>query len=132
MLNKHQTYGLRPSEFRVRVGAHKDDLLFYINNVNAREFGSQGQIKSISLILKLAEAEIIRAHNRETPVILLDEVLGELDAKRRDYVINRLHRSQVFITSCDHGDYDSTGDLRAWLVKKGEFHSSGGGRFNLL
>ncbi|MCL2638820.1 MAG: DNA replication and repair protein RecF [Oscillospiraceae bacterium] len=132
MLNKHQTYGLRPSEFRVRVGAHKDDLMFSINDINAREFGSQGQIKSISLILKLAEAEIIRAHNRETPVILLDEVLGELDAKRRDYVVNRLNRSQVFITSCDHGEFDGSGDLRAWLVKKGTFHTSGGGRFHLL
>jgi DNA replication and repair protein RecF len=132
MLNKHQTYGLRPSEFRVRVGAHKDDLLFFINDVNAREFGSQGQIKSISLILKLAEAEIIRAHNNETPVILLDEVLGELDAKRRDYVVNKLGRSQVFLTTCDYGEFDGSGDLRAWLVKKGSFHSSGGGRFSLL
>jgi DNA replication and repair protein RecF len=132
MLNKHQTYGLRPSEFRVRVGAHKDDLLFFINDYNAREFGSQGQIKSISLILKLAEAEIIRIHNNETPVILLDEVLGELDARRRNYVVNKLGKSQVFLTTCDQGEYESTGDLRAWQVKRGEFHSSGGGRFSLL
>ncbi|MCL2696642.1 MAG: DNA replication and repair protein RecF [Oscillospiraceae bacterium] len=132
MLNKYQTYGVRPSEFRVRVGAHKDDLLFFINDINAREFGSQGQIKSVSLILKLAEAEIIRMHNKETPVILLDEVLGELDAKRRHYVVNKLGRSQVFLTSCDYGEFDSTGDLRAWLVKRGKFHTSGGGRFSLL
>jgi len=132
MLNKHQVYGLRASEFRVRVGAHKDDIAFSINGINSREFGSQGQIKSISLILKLAEAEIIRMHNREMPVILLDEVLGELDTKRRDYVINRLNRSQVFLTSCDFGDFDSSEVLRAWLVKGGKFHTSGGGRFSLL
>jgi DNA replication and repair protein RecF len=133
MLNKHQVYGQRPSEFRVRVGAHRDDLVFFINGINAKTFGSQGQIKSVSLILKLAEAEIIRNHNRETPVILLDEVLGELDAKRRDYVINRLNRSQVFITSCDYNDFDSSEDLRAWVVKRGAFHyTSGGGRFSLL
>lgn len=132
MLNKHQAYGIRPSEFRVRVGAHKDDINFFINGINAREFGSQGQIKSISLILKLAEAEIIRSHNKETPVILLDEVLGELDAKRRDYIINRLGRSQVFITSCEFGEFVNSEDLRAWMVKKGTFHLSGGGHFGLL
>ncbi|MDR2531487.1 MAG: DNA replication and repair protein RecF [Oscillospiraceae bacterium] len=130
MLNKYQIYGQR--DFRVRVGAHRDDLAFFINGVNAREFGSQGQIKSISLILKLAEAEIIRNHNRETPVILLDEVLGELDGKRRDYVINKLNRSQVFITSCDYQDYENSEDLRAIHVKRGSFSASGGGRFNLL
>ncbi|MCL2019347.1 MAG: DNA replication and repair protein RecF [Oscillospiraceae bacterium] len=132
MLNKYQVYGQRAAEFRVRVGAHKDDIAFFINGANAKEFGSQGQIKSISLILKLAEAEIIRTHNRETPVILLDEVLGELDAKRRDYVINRLNRSQVFLTACDFGEFDSSEATRAWLVKNGKFHPSGGGRFSLL
>jgi DNA replication and repair protein RecF len=130
-LNKYQVYGQR-SEFRVRVGAHRDDLMFAINGINAREYGSQGQVKSISLILKLAEAEIIRNHNMETPVVLLDEVLGELDGARRDYVINRLNNSQVFITSCDYRDFEDSEDLRVWLVKDGEFYSPGGGRISLL
>ncbi|MCL2108075.1 MAG: DNA replication and repair protein RecF [Oscillospiraceae bacterium] len=133
MLNKYQIYGKR-HDFRVNVGAHRDDLAFTINGINARDFGSQGQVKSISLILKLAEAEIIRTRNRETPVILLDEVLGELDALRRDYVINRLGMAQVFITSCDYRDFvtDNTENLCVYNVKQGKFHSSGGGRFNLL
>ncbi|MCL1823423.1 MAG: DNA replication and repair protein RecF [Oscillospiraceae bacterium] len=131
-LNKFQFYGQR-SDFRIRVGAHKDDILFSINGINGREFGSQGQVKSIALIMKLAEAEIIRSHNRETPVILLDEVLGELDAMRRDYIVNRLGHSQVFITACDHRDFlGSSVDMRVWEVKDGEFYTSGRERFGIL
>ena len=120
MLNKYQVYGKR-TDFRVAVGAHRDDLAFTINGINAKDFGSQGQVKSISLILKLAEAEIIRKHNRENPVILLDEVLGELDAMRRDYVINRLGNAQVFITSCDYRDFEAAEKLRVYNVKDGLF-----------
>ncbi|MCL2077079.1 MAG: DNA replication and repair protein RecF [Oscillospiraceae bacterium] len=118
--------GLRTPDSRIRAGAHRDDIIFTINNINAREFGSQGQVKSIALIMKLAEAEIIRNHNNETPVILLDEVLGELDGNRRDFIINRLENSQVFITSCDYKDFEDREDLRVWFVKDGEFHTSGG------
>ena len=131
MLNKYQVYGKR-TDFRVAVGAHRDDVAFTINGINAKDFGSQGQVKSISLILKLAEADIIRRHNRETPVMLLDEVLGELDAMRRDYVINRLGRAQVFITSCDYRDFETAEDLSVYHVKNGKFHSPGRGRIGLL
>ena len=109
-------------DFRIKAGAHRDDIIFTINGVNAREFGSQGQVKSLSLILKLAEAEIIRSYNNENPVILLDEVLGELDGTRRDFITNRLGKAQVFITSCDYRDFENTGDLRVWSVKDGGFY----------
>ena len=119
-------------DHRIKVGVHKDDIVFNINGVNAREFGSQGQIKSLSLIMKLSEAEIIRSYNHEVPVMLLDEVLGELDMGRRDFIINRLGGAQVFITSCDYHDFENARDLRVWEVKNGEFHSPGGERFGLL
>lgn len=83
------------------TGPHKDDLSFFINNRNARIYGSQGQQRSCALSLKLAEADILEKITDESPIILLDDVMSELDDGRQELLLERLGKRQVFITCCD-------------------------------
>ena len=101
-------------------GVHRDDMNFYINGFDAREFGSQGQQRSIALVLKLAEAEIIRQRD-ETPIMILDDVLSELDSTRQQFVLNNIVNSQVFITCCNIDDVKNMENGSIWRVEKGNF-----------
>ena len=83
------------------VGVHRDDLFVKINGREARSFGSQGQQRSAVLSMKLAEAAVLGKEKGETPVILLDDVLSELDASRQNYLLRKLSGMQVFITCCE-------------------------------
>lgn len=104
----------------ITAGAGRDDLYFAIDGKNAREFASQGQLRSIAVALKLAEAAVIREYSNEIPVVLLDEVLGELDAQRRHFILSRFsERAQVFITSCNAGDFQETAEYKLFHVKDG-------------
>lgn len=86
-------------------GTHKDDLEIKLNGNSARIFCSQGQQRSLSLALKLSEGEIIRKNcGGEYPVFLLDDVLSELDASRRKYLISSLTDKQVIMTCCENSD----------------------------
>lgn len=84
-------------------GPHKDDLLLTINERPAAAFGSQGQVRTCALALKLAERELFFDDTGEYPLLLLDDVLSELDAGRQDFVLNRISGGQVLITCCDDG-----------------------------
>lgn len=101
-------------------GVHRDDMNFFINSFDAKEFGSQGQQRSIALVLKLAEAEIIRQRD-ETPIMILDDVLSELDSKRQQFVLNNIVNSQVFITCCNIDDVKNMEQGKIWRVEKGNF-----------
>lgn len=81
-------------------GPHRDDLEIRLNGLSARAYGSQGQQRSAVLALKLAEAETLAGVSGETPVVLLDDVMSELDQNRQDYLLNHLQGRQVFITCC--------------------------------
>ena len=83
------------------TGAHKDDLEISINGQSARAFASQGQTRTAALSLKLAEREIFLAETGEYPILLLDDVLSELDAKRQEFVLNRIGGGQTLITCCE-------------------------------
>ena len=83
------------------TGAHKDDLEITVNGRSARSFASQGQTRTAALSLKLAEREIFLAETGEYPVLLLDDVLSELDARRQDFVLNRIGGGQTLITCCE-------------------------------
>ena len=83
------------------AGPHRDDLDVFINDVSAREFGSQGQQRSCALALKLGESSVIRSLTGEEPVTLLDDVMSELDTGRQDYILNHIKGRQVFITCCE-------------------------------
>ena len=95
-------------------GPHRDDLLAEIAGRPARQFASQGQTRTAALSLKLAEREIFREDTDQWPVLLLDDVLSELDAGRRDFVLRRITGGQVFITGCEapEGDFPEGKVLR--------------------
>ena len=80
------------------VGPHRDDLLFSSDGVDIRKFGSQGQQRTAALSLKLSEIELVKQVIRDTPVLLLDDVLSELDQNRQNYLLNSIHDIQTLIT----------------------------------
>ncbi len=102
-------------------GVHRDDVEFFINNLPAKDFASQGQLRSAALALKLSEGEIIRQKNKTSPVVILDDILSELDATRRNFVLQHIDNSQVFITCCNMDDLQSLKKGKAWRTEKGEF-----------
>lgn len=80
------------------VGPHRDDIKFQINGVDIRKFGSQGQQRTAALSLKLAEIELIRQTVHDTPILLLDDVLSELDSNRQNDLLRSIHDVQTVIT----------------------------------
>ena len=82
-------------------GPHKDDLAIFIDDQAARQFASQGQTRTAALSLKLACRELFREDTGEWPVLLLDDVLSELDARRQSFVLERIDGGQVLITCCE-------------------------------
>jgi len=80
------------------VGPHRDDLLFSIGDVDIRKYGSQGQQRTSALSLKLSEIELVRKSIYDTPVLLLDDVLSELDSSRQNYLLNNISDTQTIIT----------------------------------
>ena len=89
-----------------------------VNGRSARQFGSQGQVRTAALSLKLAEREIHRSAMGEYPVMLLDDVLSELDDGRKQYLLTRMREKQTFVTSCDD---------TAFLKTDGEVYRMNGG-----
>ena len=101
-------------------GAHKDDIEVLVNGRSARQFCSQGQVRTAALSLKLAEREIHKNAMGEYPVMLLDDVLSELDPRRQEYVLNRISGGQVFITCCENDRLDALLQGRVFHVRGGE------------
>ena len=79
-------------------GPHRDDISFLINETDIRKYGSQGQQRTSALSLKLAEIELVKQLIHDTPVLLLDDVLSELDSNRQNYLLNSIHDIQTIIT----------------------------------
>ncbi|MGN0959402.1 MAG: DNA replication and repair protein RecF, partial [Coriobacteriales bacterium] len=90
------------------VGPHKDELAFFINGRNARLFASQGQQRTVVLAWKLAEVELVREFAGTDPVLLLDDVMSELDAARRDALTSFIEGiTQAFITTTNLGYFSA-------------------------
>lgn len=94
------------SEYDIRTGCthagvNRDEISIKINGVSAREYGSQGQIKSSALVMKLAQAEIFMKKCKDAPVVFLDDVMGELDESRQRFVFDIVRDMQVFLTTCN-------------------------------
>ena len=84
------------------VGPHRDEFVFKINKLDARNFASQGQHKTFLVALKLAEFFYIKERCNETPILLLDDVLSEMDGRRSQRLLEATAElGQVFITSTD-------------------------------
>ena len=82
------------------TGAQRDDFDIKINSLSLRQYGSQGQQRSVVIALKLAEGEIANQIKGSSPIYLFDDILSELDIKRREYILEKLTDKQVIITSC--------------------------------
>lgn len=81
-------------------GPHRDDFDVFINGVNARDYGSQGQVRTAAVSLKLSERQLFLKDTGEYPVLLLDDVLSELDRPRQNFILNSIADGQVFVTCC--------------------------------
>ena len=104
-------------------GPHHDDIGISIGGHPAREFASQGQIRSVTLAMKLAEGEVARKMTGEYPLFLFDDVMSELDGGRRRFLLSSLGDRQIIVTACDERDFAGE-DVR--LIK------TSGGRYEAL
>ena len=112
----------REAEIAARTclsGPHKDELAVEIDGACAKTYASQGQTRTAALALKLAARDIFRLETEEWPVLLLDDVLSELDARRQEFVLNRITSGQVFITCCEEEKLARLKDGKAFRVKDG-------------
>ena len=80
------------------TGPHRDDINFLVEGVDIRKFGSQGQQRTAALSVKLAEIELVKQMIHDTPVLLLDDVLSELDSNRQTYLLQEIHDIQTLIS----------------------------------
>ena len=91
----------RERDMRIKstsVGPHRDDICFMVGDLDIRRFGSQGQQRTAALSLKLSEIELVKQSIHDTPVLLLDDVLSELDKHRQNYLLDSIHDIQTLIT----------------------------------
>ena len=87
------------------VGPHRDDICFMTNDLDIRKFGSQGQQRTAALSLKLSEIELVKEIIKDTPILLLDDVLSELDKHRQNYLLDSIRDVQTLITCTGLDDF---------------------------
>lgn len=111
------------------IGPHRDELRFLSNGVDLGTYGSRGQVRTLMLALKLAEAAWIKARTEQWPVVLLDEVLAELDERRREDLISRLVAcEQVWLSTTDLNLFTPgfVAQSHLWRVEAGRVTSQEG------
>lgn len=101
------------------AGPHRDDLKIKINGADVRIYGSQGQQRTASLALKLAELEIFKAKFNEYPVLILDDAFSELDKTRRERLVERVKNLQTIITVTDLDGLKLSGEKKIFYVSGG-------------
>ncbi len=92
--NRQRDLSLRSTS----VGPHRDDMAIYVNDLDVRKFGSQGQQRTVALSLKMSEIELVKKIIRDTPILLLDDVLSELDKHRQNYLLDSISDIQTLVT----------------------------------
>ncbi len=95
-LNKKRSIDLKYTT--TSIGPHRDDISFIVNGIDIRKFGSQGQQRTAALSLKLSQIQLVKEVLHDTPVLLLDDVLSELDSNRKIYLLESIKDTQTFIT----------------------------------
>jgi DNA replication and repair protein RecF len=114
------------------LGPHRDELQLRLDGQSAAQYASEGQKRSIAIALKMTQAEHLASVHGVPPVLLIDDIMGELDARRRAGflpLLNRTHfaRSQVFMTCTEESWPQELGrDLQRWEVKSGTLHPAPG------
>lgn len=108
-------------------GPHLDDLKFFVNGHELKLFGSQGQLRTAALALKLSELKFIKIETGEYPLLLLDDVMSELDAVRRELLLEFLRREQIqtLITATDRAYFPQKSFGKFFSVKAGELFEGG-------
>jgi len=107
------------------VGPHRDDLRLILNGKSAAQFGSEGQKRTLAIALKMAQAEYLTGTHGAPPILLIDDIMGELDLKRRSGflpMLERTHQSrgQVFMTATEENWPHELGrDIARWEIKTG-------------
>ena len=91
------------------TGPHKDDFDVTLSGLSLKAFGSQGQVRTAAISLKLAQRSLMAKQSGQMPVLLLDDVLSELDPGRQDFVLNQITEGQVFISCCEIGRFTKLG-----------------------
>jgi DNA replication and repair protein RecF len=100
------------------VGPHRDDVLFTVNGVDVRMFGSRGEHHTVALSVRLAEVDQLRAELGEWPIVLLDDVLAHLDASRQSLLLKEVAGPQVLLTHTERPPAADT-PMRVLQVKAG-------------
>lgn len=98
----------RERDMRIKstsVGPHRDDICFMVGDLDIRKFGSQGQQRTAALSLKLSEIELVKRAINDTPILLLDDVLSELDKHRQNYLLDSINDIQTLITCTGVDDF---------------------------
>jgi len=107
------------------VGPHRDDLQLLLHEKSAAQFGSEGQKRTLAIALKMAQAEFLGGIHGSPPILLIDDVMGELDVKRRSGFLPLLEHArkasgQVFMTATEENWPSELGkDLQRWQVQAG-------------
>lgn len=104
------------------IGPHRDDFLVYINGIEIKSYGSQGQQRTAVLSMKFSSLRIIKDVTSEYPVLLLDDVLSELDFSRKKYILGSIKDIQTIITCTGISDINEylDSDYKIYKVKDGE------------
>ena len=102
------------------AGPHRDDLHLTLNGQDMRVFASQGQVRTAALSLKLSQLKTLRQLSGESPVLLLDDVMSELDRTRRTSLLREITPYQTFVTCTDESDLEESPDKRVYLVSAPE------------
>ncbi len=108
------------------VGPHRDDLALMLSGMDVRVYGSQGQQRTAALSLKLAELDIMHRESGEWPVLLLDDVMSELDPKRRRHLLKRFEGVQTIVTCTDMSDLAEAEIGAAYRIDHGTIHTQNG------
>ena len=102
-----------------QTGPHRDDMECLVEGIDVRRFGSQGQQRTAALALKLAEIELVRRKIHDTPILLLDDVLSELDNSRQDFLLNKVEAYQVFVTCCEESNKEQLKNGKVFYIDNG-------------
>ena len=120
----------RERRFRATLlGPHRDDLQLLLNDKSATQFGSEGQKRTLAIALKMSQAEYLTGIHGSAPVLLIDDVMGELDVKRRSGLLPLLEQAressgQVFMTCTEENWPRELGrEVQRWLVNHGTLTS---------
>lgn len=103
----------------VSFGVHRDDIEYYINGKNVKSYGSQGQQKTVALVQKIAEVNMIFEEIGEYPVLLLDDIMSELDFLRQSYILTQIKDMQIIITCTDRDKFKILPETKEIKIEKG-------------